>query len=659
MESSVSFCTMILLYFMASSETTHLITEKCIQTAVGCDCSGLALQFVPDEVPDSVKTLEFSFNYLPALYNSTFQKLKSLVLLDLTRCSINFMYEDIFQHQPNLESLILVGNPLLFIAESAFSGPHALKHLSLAQSKIRSLTDIPAANLMFLETLELTGSDISSLDGLSNFNLQQMKRLLLGLNSIEKISVADVVGFQKASGTELSFKGNNLVDVEPNAFQGLDIGSLDFSGCFNKMNTSVLLKGLEGMKTNKLNLGVYEDSTKGFITSTGLQSFCYISVVDLDFQLQHLHDITATSFQCLKGLKKLDFTRAHLSSFPSNLSNLSTLSYLVLDENTFRDICNIHAANFPMLTHLSISGNLKPLLFKESCLQPLSHLNELDLSHNKLITGEFCCNKQLSGLYELKLLNLSYNYIRELLPFTTTPQLQNLDCSHMNYSLKSLSPFRNLQNLQTLNLSWSGSDLSNVQLFKGLKNLLVLNLKGNTIKGGILAKAETFNYVPLLESLDLSECGFTDIKENVFKGLTKLINVDLSKNHLIILSFSAFYSLKQIQLNFARNVVVKVDVKSVEDLGEISTIDLSYNPLVCNCTNYQFINWAKGNANKMKHLQETVCSTLNQTIIYVDLQCKNSYGLLLILLTVAIILSIIISILCFVRKFKSVSYSRL
>ncbi|KAL7838261.1 hypothetical protein AOLI_G00266650 [Acnodon oligacanthus] len=207
MESSVYFCTMILLYFMATSEATQWITEKCIQTACGCDCSGLALQFVPDEVPDSVKTLEFSFNYLPALYNSTFQRLKSLVLLDLTRCSINFMYEDIFQHQPNLESLILVGNPLLFIAESAFSGPHALKHLSLAQSKIRSLTDIPAANLMFLETLELEGSDISSLDGLSNFNLQQMKRLLLGLNSIEKIRVADVVGLQKASGTELSFKG--------------------------------------------------------------------------------------------------------------------------------------------------------------------------------------------------------------------------------------------------------------------------------------------------------------------------------------------------------------------------------------------------------------------------------------------------------------------
>lgn len=51
----------------------------------GSDCSGLALRLVPDEIPDATKTLDFSFNYLPALYNSTFHRLRSLVSLDLTR----------------------------------------------------------------------------------------------------------------------------------------------------------------------------------------------------------------------------------------------------------------------------------------------------------------------------------------------------------------------------------------------------------------------------------------------------------------------------------------------------------------------------------------------------------------------------------------------
>lgn len=56
---------------------------------------------------------------------------------------------------------------------------------------IRSLVDIPIAHLEFLETLDLRGSNIHSLDGLENFQLQLMKRLLLDMNLIEKIKMAD------------------------------------------------------------------------------------------------------------------------------------------------------------------------------------------------------------------------------------------------------------------------------------------------------------------------------------------------------------------------------------------------------------------------------------------------------------------------------------
>lgn len=568
------------------------------------------------------------------------------------------MYEDVFQQQLHLRSLILVGNPLVFIAANAFSGPESLQHLNLAVSTIRSLTDIPTANLIFLETLDLAGNNIFSLDGLDNFNLQQLTRLVLDFNHFQKIRAADVAGFREASRLELSFRGNDLVDVEPYAFNGLDIGSLDFTGCFNKMNTSVLLKGLEGVKSNKLKVGIFEDSLRCSVTSAGLQSFCNISVVDLDFQMQHFHDLTEISFQCLTGLQKLDLTRAHLSSLPSKLPGLSALSHLVLDQNSFLDVCHIQAANLPMLTHLSISGSHTTLLFKDSCLEPLSHLEELDLSHSTLDTGPSCCNKQLSGLSELKLLNLSYNAAMqwEPLPFKAAPQLNHLDCSHVMYSPASVSPFTNLQNLHTLNLSWSGSDLSNVDLLKGLKNLRALSLKGNTMKGGLLPKAESFSHVPLLESLVLSGCGITGMSENVFKGVTKLMNVDLSDNHLVTLSISAFYSLKQIQLSFARNAIVTVDVKNgLENLGEGSSIDLSYNPLVCNCTNYQFINWVKGNADKMKHLQETVCDATHQKITGLDLQCTA--GSLVITLTVLFFIAVIIAVFYYVRKFKVAIYS--
>ncbi|KAK1787934.1 hypothetical protein P4O66_016418, partial [Electrophorus voltai] len=71
------------------------------------DGSDLDLSFVPNQITESTKSLDFSFNYLLALYNSTFQRLKNLVSLDLTRCGIVIMYKNIFQHQSDLETLIL------------------------------------------------------------------------------------------------------------------------------------------------------------------------------------------------------------------------------------------------------------------------------------------------------------------------------------------------------------------------------------------------------------------------------------------------------------------------------------------------------------------------------------------------------------------------
>lgn len=661
-----------------------------LKTADSLDCSGLALQRVPDEIPDSIKTLDFSFNFLPSLYNSTFQKLKSLVSLDLTRlagmtrvppeshfsafdefayfpshrCGINFMYEDVFQNQLDLESLILVANPLSFISDSAFTGPLFLKHLSLAGSMISSLTDIPIANLEFLEILDLGGSAIRSLDGLENIPLQQMKKLLLDLNLIEKIKLVDTEKLHRSSELEISFKGNDLVDVEPNAFQSLEVGSLDFSGCFKKMNISVLLKGLEGVKTNRLDLGIYEDSTKSYIMPAELQSFCNISVVDVDFQLQHLNDLTNTSFRCFAEIQKLDFTRAHLSAFPSNLSNLSMLSHLILDENSFTNVCDINAANLPMLTHLSVSGNSQFLKFVENCLEPLSYLEELQLSSSSLMTGDFCCNKQLMGLKELKFLNLSYNFKMnwEPLPFKAIPNLMHLDCTGTKYVLSSSSPFNNLQNLQTLNLSFTDLNLlNNAHMLKGLTKLRALNLKGNTIQGGVLVKTKNFNYVPLLENLVLSACGITAISENVLEDLAKLKNVDLSGNQLVKLSLVRFHSLKQIQLNFAGNEITLVDVQIVKDLGPSSSIDLSSNPLACNCTNYQFIVWVKENVSKMKHIEKTVCDATNEKITDVNLNCSFSNAGLGIALGVAIGIMIITSLGYFIRKIQTRyrPYSRL
>lgn len=48
-------------------------------------CEGLGLREVPEKLPVTTEILDFSFNMLPSLQNSTFSQLKSLLYLDVTR----------------------------------------------------------------------------------------------------------------------------------------------------------------------------------------------------------------------------------------------------------------------------------------------------------------------------------------------------------------------------------------------------------------------------------------------------------------------------------------------------------------------------------------------------------------------------------------------
>ncbi|KAI7812793.1 putative CD180 antigen [Triplophysa rosa] len=516
----------------------------------------------------------------------------------------------------------------------------------MAQSNIKSLSDIPSDNLAYLEVLDLRGSDIHNLDGLSKFYWHNLKSLQLDLNTIERITAEDLEPLHGMVGMNLSLKANNIIYVEPGAFQSMTFGSIDFSGCLGKLNISVLLKGLDGVKTGKLNLGLYETDPKSHISNIALQSFCNISVTDVNFQLQHFSDLNNRTFHCLEGLQKLDLTRSHLHLLPSNLSGLSTLSHLVLNENSFWDVCHINARNFPILTHLSMSSNLERLNFSSRCLENLGSLEKLDLSLSKVNPIGPCCNDQLFGLGKLKFLNLSYGspMFWDVQPFNVTPQLEHLDCSHSRYTLNDSSPFNNLQNLRSLNLSWTNSNLTNVQLFKGLKTLQHLGLKGVAVQDGVFTQTELFNHIPDLETLILSACRITAIKEDLFKELTHLKKIDVSSNQLLKFSISPFYSLKFLQLNFANNSITMVDVKDVVDLGIESTVDLSYNPLICNCSNYEFIKWVEDNDIKVRHITETTCNGTGTRIIDVHLQCKFSVNMPLyaiILVAVVIVFGII------------------
>ncbi|KFV58737.1 CD180 antigen, partial [Gavia stellata] len=579
-------------------------------------CEGLGLRKIPEKLPVTTETLDFSFNVLPSLQNSTFSELKSLLYLDLTRCQINWVYEGAFHSNRHLKTIVLTGNLLMFLSDTAFTGPQSLKQLVLTQTGITSMSFIPMTNLDSLDTFILGSNHISSLQLPPNFPTQNLKYLDFQMNNIRAITAEDVRVLQKTSNITLIFKGNDITYIEPGAFQS-HFYSLDFGGC---TDIPEVLAGIQNSTAQTLWLGTFHGVEKEpYISPNVLQGLCNISVKDLYLQLRHFENLNADTFKCLTRLRKLDLTQTHISVLPPGISGMSLIEELVLNANSFGHLCNISSASFPSLTRLHIKGNLQILQLGSGCLEKLAKLQHLDLSKSHIESFD-CCNEALSGLSSLRYLNLSHNiklHLQDVL-IKDGANLELLDLAftplHIN---TSQGPFRNLHLLQVLNLSSSHINTSIQHLFQGLENLMLLDLK----------------------VLILSSCELTAIGGQAFYSLKKLRHVDLSQNKLTAFSTDAFSNLKSIYLNFAHNRIHIVPHDKLVSLAGHCVINLSYNPLDCTCPNIGLITWYKQNLDKIEDPEGTRCSEpkwlAGAQLATVSLSCGiNTAGIIAVVLAI-------------------------
>ncbi|NXL88040.1 CD180 protein, partial [Alectura lathami] len=607
--ASSSWLLIVTALACTSCEATRTADVTCtkITENKSYSCEGLGLREIPGSLPATTEILDFSFNVLPSLQNSTFSGLDSLLYLDLTRCQINWVYEGAFHNNRQLETIVLTGNLLMFLSNTAFAGPRSLKQLVLTQTGISTISFIPMTNLDSLDTLLLGSNHISSLQLPPNFPTQNLKYLDFQMNHIRMITAEDVSVLQKTNNVTLIFKGNDISHIEPGAFQS-HFYSLDFGGC---TDIPGVLAGIQSSTTQTLWLGTFHSPEKEpSITPDVLQGLCNVSVKDLYLQLRHFRNLNAATFHCLTKLQKLDLTHTHISALPPGISGMSSLKELVLSANSFQHLCNVSSAAFPSLTHLHIRGNLKALQLGSGCLEELGELQHLDLSHSHVESLD-CCSKALNGLSSLRYLNLSHNtklHLQDML-FKEGASLQLLDVAFTRLHINtSEGPFQNLHLLQVLNLSSSYINTSIQYLFQGLENLVLLDLSQNTFEPGIMPKDKLFQQLSNLEVLILSSCELTAVDKQVFHSLRKLRHVDLSHNKFTAFSTDAFAKLKSIYLNFAYNRIHIVPHDQLVSLPGRSIINLSYNPLECTCSNIDFIIWYRQNLDKIEDPEGTTCS---------------------------------------------------
>uniref|UniRef100_A0A8C5M128 CD180 molecule n=1 Tax=Leptobrachium leishanense TaxID=445787 RepID=A0A8C5M128_9ANUR len=629
--------------------------------SISYSCEGLGLLEVPKGIPLTTKILDFSFNSLFSLYDSTFSQLRNLTYLDLTRCQINWIFDNVFQSNIQLRTLILIGNPVLYIKDYAFSGAVSLKSLFLQQSSITNISDIKLTSLDSLETLSFGHNFISSVKLPDGLPTEKLQTLDLQFNNIKKIYAKDTDVIQGIKNLSLILKGNQIDYIEPGSFNSSKLFNLDLTACGQNMDLAVLLAGLHGLSTNILRIGTFEEVERKFlITPNTLHGLCNISVKHISFQYVYFDQFSSDTFSCFTDVQCLDLTNTGIDFLPTFKNSLREV---VLSRNKFGSICDINTERLTLLKRFHFRGNHNDLFKMGSgCFKNLSSLQFLDLSLSNIGPTTDCCRDQFSGLVNLKHLNFSYNNMHTLngLPFPDSDKLEVLDLAYTPISIgESSGPFGNLNLLKVLNLSHTYINASNEEILQGLHSLLYLNLKKSIFEFGVIKSNNLLKHTLNLEVLILSSCEITVIEEQAFSSLKTLKYIDLSENKLLQFYSNAFGDLSHIHLNFAFNRITVIPLHVVHSISGTSVINLSHNPLDCSCANIEFILWQKQNIQMFEENDNTLCwfpQLRNGTeLSKLAIRCGLSSGQIFVIILAVIVL--IITLTVFIRYYRKKRYS--
>ncbi|GFV64567.1 g-protein coupled receptor GRL101 [Trichonephila clavipes] len=169
--------------------------EHCMCVGLFVSCMRQNASMLPDNIPQEVRKLDFSFNRLD-LSKTDFSSFWTLGELDLSHNRLTIISAFAFAGLKNVRLLLLENNPTITEIESeAFYG----------------LSNLPSLNLTGISLNTLRKSTFNGMSHLKALNIQN--------NNIAKIESGAFAGLH--SVTVLDMKGNDIVDFTSYLFTGL------------------------------------------------------------------------------------------------------------------------------------------------------------------------------------------------------------------------------------------------------------------------------------------------------------------------------------------------------------------------------------------------------------------------------------------------------
>ena len=637
--------------------TDAFVSHKCVLDLKGmsADCNSNNLLEVPQDLPANIQKLNLAFNHDLQLRNVSFVNYPLLNILDLRYCSINYIERGAFYPLKELKKLGLrCALTSTALDRELFRHSVDLQHLDIRSNGFRAIPyailHIPSLTSLWVDDNELSSVDITcpkslkslwvTFNELSSVNItcgeNIMDKIDLSSNNIQSILPENFVF--DCQTTFLSLDWNPIEMVDPDVIASIPVRSFSLSNIYN-MSSEVL---------RSLFVGISK--------STTIQEV-YLTYIDL-YWGQHIPPDLFDPL-CNKTLTVLDlrFNEFFFQGYIfSSLTYVSTL-YFTMDGD-IRPHYFDGMVGLRKLVIYNYFGGIKFNPFNSTWQINITHL-QLEIitrhhDHDALLTKD--AFKGLDSLMTLAIidrlpddrstlqLQLSLPNIQHLYLTASigkynvtldTPNLKLFYCGdvpigRLNCTVRN---WEGAKSLEEIHMSHALTVTSTTQ-FQGLCNLTLLIISYNHIQ---MISPGSFVNLSLLEVLDLSANLITTITSESFRGLVALQVLKLEQNQLIHFSGNSLRSLTSLTylhldgnnltslhknlfaasntlttLTLSYNQFVSLNSHTFDPiLPTVKTVDISGNPLVCNCEN----QWLVDNLGRvLVDANETLCSVTSASL---------------------------------------------
>ncbi|PVD21856.1 hypothetical protein C0Q70_17658 [Pomacea canaliculata] len=608
---------------------------------------------------NSLNKLDLSGNQLKNIGNAVMDNLSTLETLSLDGNALNELSVNlscVFKQLANLKVLNLSNNLFQAISEADFSGLTSLQILDLSGNHISQVAFGLGSSLWQLRVLNLSGNLLTSVFPAAFAPLENLRELYISSNLLHHVH-----HFQLPASLLTFDLSHNFLHVAPVVDQGVPkLKDLHLAwNAISSLEDNALgdLRSLESLDLSHNNLTS--------ISPSSFQNLLRLRALSLTHNKLALNDSSVGQvFSVLRQLQQLNLSNNHMTDIRP-LFQLSTLLALLELDLSFNPIGQIAYR----LNPLNITRHLQHLLLRGCGLQEVSaeafsgliylrtvSLQENLLSHFPLFHAHPGVTFHLHGNPVACSCHMSWLTLTTVEKWGQTISTSDYDVRACRVAPRNfLRPVRDLQSRDFLcvakscpgnctcysqNETGNTPDVVFCQASSSTLKDLPSSARVVSFEGSILQKVDAIggrNQSEMnIQELYLNGSGVSELSNNVFVSLSRLLTLDLGNNRLTELPPSLLAPLHNLtSLSLSHNQLTSLPDGLLSESLQLRVIDLSHNLLTtlttgvtrslrgmadlrvvrlgnnswrCECDNAELYHWLKENAWLVPDRPDVLCA---------------------------------------------------